>query len=99
MRWIVLFAGITISTWACAENYLVYNVNQYTRVVLSKRNCQVPGLQGLAAVVQNVKGKYIQGCWSVDRNNSDHIRIDWHNPAIPGDFSVIESFKFESVDQ
>ena len=99
MRAITFALLLTLSTAAFADTYLVYVINQYTRVVLSKRECLVPGLNGLAAAVQNVRGRFIQGCWHVDRNNSDHIRIDWANPAVPGDFSVIEANKFDSVTE
>jgi len=99
MRTLLFIAALALSTAAQAETYLVYHVSQHARIVLSKRACVVPTLQGLAASIQNTKGQYIQGCWHVDRNNSDHIRIDWNNPAAPGDFSVIEANKFTPVDQ
>lgn len=97
MKKFTLIIALLFSNSAWAETYLVYNVNLSTRIVLSKNSCLVPSLNGSAAVVQNDKGKFVQGCWRVDRNNSNHIRIDWNNPAAPGDFSVIEANKFEPV--
>ena len=99
MRSLIFICMLLLSNIALAETYLVYNVNQHVRVVLNKRACLVSGLNGNAAVIQNAKGQYIQGCWHVDRNNSNHIRIDWNNPAAPGDFSVIEANKFEPVTE
>lgn len=99
MKKLVAILTLLISSTAFAETYLVYHVAQHARVVLSKKACLVPSLNGNAAVIQNAKGQYMQGCWHVDRNNSNHIRIDWNNPAAPGDFSVIESNKFEPVTE
>lgn len=96
MRTLFLFTALLISTAAYAEQFLVFNVSDHARVVLSKKACLVLGLNGNAAVIQNDKGFFIQGCWHVDQNNSNHIRIDWNNPKMPGDFSVIEANKFES---
>ena len=99
MRKLLFIIALTLSTAAWAENYLVYNFSPHARVVLNKRACLVPTLNGNAAALQTDKGKFIQGCWHVDRNNSNHIRIDWNNPAAPGDFSVIEANKFEPVTE
>lgn len=99
MKKFVFIACLSFASAAWAETYLVYHVSQYARIVLNKRACLVSGLNGNAAVIQNAKGQYIQGCWHVDRNNSNHIRIDWHNPAAPGDFSVIEANKFTPVEE
>ena len=99
MRAVLAFSLLVFSLAAQAETYLVYHVSQHARIVLNKRACLVPSLNGNAAVIQNIKGQYLQGCWHVDRNNSNHIRIDWNNPAAPGDFSVIEANKFESVTE
>ena len=99
MRVLLAFSLLVFSLAAQAETYLVYHVSQNVRIVLNKRACLVPNLNGNAAVIQNIKGQYIQGCWHVDRNNSNHIRIDWNNPAAPGDFSVIEANKFEPVSE
>lgn len=99
MKKLLFLAALILSTQAWAETYLVYHVSQNVRIVLNKRACLVPNLNGNAAVIQNIKGQYIQGCWHVDRNNSNHVRIDWNNPAAPGDFSVIEANKFEPVTE
>ena len=99
MRALLAFSLLVFSLAAQAETYLVYHVSQHARIVLNKRACLVPSLNGNAAVIQNTKGQYLQGCWHVDRNNSNHIRIDWNNPAAPGDFSVIEANKFEPVTE
>lgn len=100
MRKFILIASLALSTSVlAAENYLVYQINQGVRVVLAKKPCLVPSLQGNAASVQTITGKYIQGCWHVDRNNSDHIRIDWNNPAAPGDFSVLPLASFTAVNE
>lgn len=99
MRQLIFICLFFLSNIALAEQYLVYNVSQHVRIVLSKRACLVSGLNGNAGVIQNAKGQYIQGCWHVDRNNSSYIRIDWNNLAAPGDFSVIEANKFEPVTE
>lgn len=99
MRALLAFSLLVFSLAAHAETYLVYHVSQNVRIVLNKRACLVSNLNGNAAVIQNIKGQYLQGCWHVDRNNSNHIRIDWNNPAAPGDFSVIEANKFEPVTE
>ena len=100
MRKFILIASLALSTsLMSAEHYLVYQINQGVRVVLAKKPCLVPNLQGNAASVQTVTGKYIQGCWQVDRNNSDHIRIDWNNPAVPGDFAVLPLSLFTAVSE
>ena len=99
MKKVALISILLFSTPVWADTYLVYNVSPHARVVLSKRSCLVPSLTGNAAALQTDKGKFIQGCWSVDRNNSNHIRIDWNNPAAPGDFSVIEANKFEPASE
>ena len=99
MKKLLFIAALALTTNAWAETYLVYNVSPHARVVLNKRGCLVPNLNGNAAALQTDKGRFIQGCWHVDRNNSNHIRIDWNNPAAPGDFSVIEANKFEPVTE
>ena len=99
MKKLLFVAALALTSNAWAETYLVYHVSQHARIVLNKRACLVPSLNGNAAVIQNTKGQYLQGCWHVDRNNSNHIRIDWNNPAAPGDFSVIEANKFEPVTE
>lgn len=99
MRWLVLFLMLSSSTLVYAETYLVLQWNSMARIVLGKQACRVPDLNGNAASLQFINGKFIPGCWHVDRNNSDHVRIDWANPRAPGDFSVIEVSKFTAVEE
>ena len=99
MRWTLLFLILPFSTLAYAETYLVLQWNTKARIVLSKKACHVPGLTGNAASLQFINNNFIPGCWSVDRNNSDHVRIDWSNPKAPGDFSVLEINKFTAVEE
>lgn len=99
MTRLVLIFSLLWSTTVHAETYLVYEINQNVRVVLSKRPCQVPSLSGLAGALQTTAGKFVRGCWHVDRNNSDHIRIDWDNPAVPGDFAVLPANLFTSQEK
>lgn len=99
MRAFILISTLLFSTLAHAETYMVLQWNSTARIVLSKQECRVSGLNGNAASLQFINSKFIQGCWHVDRNNSNHVRIDWNNPAAPGDFSVIEFSRFTAVNE
>jgi hypothetical protein len=99
MRWLLLFSMLTLSTLAYAETYLVLQWNTKARIVLSKQTCRVPGMSGNSASLQFINNAFIRGCWAVDQNNSDHVRIDWDNPRAPGDFSVLELSKFTAVSE
>lgn len=91
--------GITLllfSSLAQAETYMVFHYNSTTRVVLSQASCLVNGLTGLRAAIQRDDGKFLRGCWRyVD--NDQHVRIDWENPAEPGDFAVLRVRDFVPV--
>ena len=99
MKVLLLIATLSFSSLAYAETYLVYVINQNVRVVLNKKPCLVSTLKGNAAALQTTAGKFVRGCWHVDRNNSDHIRIDWDNPAAPGDFAVLPLTMFTTVNE
>ena len=99
MRTFTLIFTLLFSSLAYAETYLIYEINQNVRVVLNKKPCLVSTLTGNAAALQTTAGKFVRGCWHIDRNNSDHIRIDWDNPAAPGDFAVIPAVLFTAVDK
>lgn len=93
------FAGLAfflISFAVRAETYMVFHYNQTTRVVLSQGNCLVNGLSGNRAAIQRDDGKFLRGCWKLI-DNDQHIRIDWENPAKPGDFAVLRVRDFVPV--
>ena len=79
-----------------AETYMVMQWNNTTRVVLQEKSCLVQGLTGARAVVQRTDGTYIRGCWSYI-DGGKHIKIDWDNPAKPGDFAVLVASEFDIV--
>lgn len=90
---IILLAS---TSQAHAEAYMVFHWNQSTRVVLSNNSCLVKGLTGSRAAIQRDDGKFVRGCWQfVD--NDQHVRIDWENPAKPGDFAVLRVKDFTPV--
>ena len=96
MRFFALLSLLLASTIARAEAYMVYQYNQSTRVVLSNNSCLVKGLEGNRAAIQRDDGKFMRGCWRfVD--NDQHVRIDWENPAKPGDFAVLRVKDFTPV--
>ncbi|MEN6294313.1 MAG: hypothetical protein ABFD07_20155 [Methanobacterium sp.] len=93
------FAGLAIfliSFAANAETYMVFHYNQTTRVVLTQGSCLVNGLSGNRAAIQRDDGRYLRGCWKYVDNDL-HIRIDWENPAKPGDFAVLRVRDFVPV--
>lgn len=93
INYILALIALFFSTCAFAETYMVYNVTDNTRIVINHKSCLVPGLKGSRAVIQRDDGAYLQGCWeTVD--NGKHYKITWNNPAAPGDFAVIEAFRF-----
>ena len=81
-----------------AETYMVMQWNHSTRIVLQDKSCLVQGLTGARAVVQRTDGAYIKGCWNYI-DGGKHIKIDWDNPAKPGDFAVLEVVRFEVVTE
>lgn len=99
MKKFILITALLFSTAAQAEQYQIYPVNQFVRIVLSQRECMIPDMTGKAAALQTIRGRFIRGCWNIDKHNDQHIRIDWANPQAPGDFAVIESNKLISVDE
>jgi len=99
MKLFILVSSLLFSTVAHAETYLVLQWNANARIVLGKQACRVPNLKGNAASLQFINGKFILGCWQVDRNNNDHVRIEWDNPQAPGDFSVLEFSRFTAVNE
>lgn len=87
-----------LSSTAYAETFLVFHYNQTTRVVLSQGSCLVNGLTGSRAAIQRDDGKFLRGCWRyVD--NDQHVRIDWENPAKPGDFAVLRVRDFVTITE
>lgn len=98
MRKLVLLACFFMPVLAHAGTYLVFQFSQNTRIVLSQTSCLVNGLTGNRAAVQRDDGKFIRGCWKyVD--NDQHVRIDWENPAKPGDFAVLRAKDFTAVTE
>lgn len=88
---------ILVSGIAEAKPYLVNQWSDQTRIVMTAEPCLVKGLEGHRAVVQSIDGMYVQGCWRlVDADQN--ARIDWNNPAAPGDFSVLPFADFKVVD-
>jgi len=88
---------LATSSTAWAKPYLVLEWNQYARIVMTNESCLVKTLKGNRAVVQRSDGAYIQGCWKLS-DDSQTVRIDWNNPAAPGDFSVLRFSDFHVVD-
>ena len=98
MRYFAFLTLFFASFAAHAEAYMVYQYNQHVRIVLGPGSCLVEGLTGSRASVQSLNGKYIRGCWKfVD--NDQHVRIDWENPAKPGDFAVLRAKDFTPVTE
>ena len=91
----ILLLLISSSVWA--KPYLVLEWNQYARIVMTNDACLIPALKGNRAVVQRTDGAYIQGCWKLS-DDSQTVRIDWNNPAAPGDFSVLRFGDFKVID-
>lgn len=80
------------------ETYMVLDWNATTRIVLQDASCLVKGLTGSRAAVQRDDGQHIKGCWKyVD--GSKHIRIDWDNPVVKGDFAVLDATRFRVVQE
>jgi hypothetical protein len=77
-----------------AEHYMVYNYTKDVRIVLAQGSCLVNNLKGLRASIQRTDGIFIRGCWYFVDNNK-HVRIDWDNPKVPGDFAVIDAKLFQ----
>lgn len=82
---------------AWAKPYLVLQWNDYARIVMTNESCLVKTLKGNRAVVQRADGLYIQGCWKLS-DDSQTVRIEWNNPAAPGDFSVLRFSDFKVID-
>ena len=97
MRRLLLISLLAVSLPAWAKPYLVLEWNQYARIVMTNESCLVKGLTGSRAVVQRNDGAYIQGCWTLSKDNQT-VRIDWNNPAAPKDFSVLRFSDFHVVD-
>lgn len=95
-NYILVLAALFFSSVAKAESYLIYQFSENTRVVINNQSCLVKGLSGSRAAVQFSNGQHIKGCWKyVD--GGKHVRIDWDNPAKPGDFAVLRLNDFYSV--
>lgn len=96
MRYLLGMILLSAVSLAYAEAYMVFHYNSSTRVVLSQGNCLVKGLTGNRAAIQRDDGRFLRGCWHfVD--NDQHVRIDWENPAKPGDFAVLRVKDFVPV--
>lgn len=99
MRKLLAAIGISIlSSTAYAETFLVFHYNQTTRVVISQGSCLVKGLTGSRAAIQRDDGRFLRSCWHyVD--NDQNVRIDWENPAKPGDFAVLRVKDFVTITE
>ena len=97
MKYYLSLLLLIFSSTAWAKPYLVLEWNQYARIVMTNEDCLVKGLTGSRAVVQRADGAYIQGCWTLSKDNQT-VRIDWNNPAAPKDFSVLRFSDFHVVD-
>ena len=97
MKYYLTILLLLLSSTAWAKPYLVLEWNQYARIVMTNETCLVKTLKGNRAVVQRSDGAYIQGCWKLS-DDSQTVRIDWNNPAAPGDFSVLRFGDFKAVD-
>lgn len=81
-----------------AASYMVYYHTQDVRVVLSTTKCGMQGFKGSEAALQTVNNRFVRGCWyQVD--NGENVRIDWNNPAVPGDFAVIPLKSFSPASE
>lgn len=98
INFILGLIALFFSSVAYAESFLVFDVTDTTRVVLSSGSCLVPKLTGARAVVQRSDGAYIQGCW-IKIDGDKHVKIYWNNPAVPGDFAVLRLVDFYPVDK
>lgn len=97
MRFLV-FLFLLFPAIAFAKAYMVYQHTPDVRVVLSAESCIVEKLTGSRAVVQKSNGMYIRGCWKYIDDNK-HVRIDWDNPSVPGDFAVIDAKLFKPAQE
>lgn len=95
-KYCLTFLLVFCST-AWAKPYLILQWNEYARIVMTNESCLVKTLKGNRAVVQRADGLYIQGCWKLS-DDSQTVRIDWNNPAAPGDFSVLRFSDFKVID-
>jgi len=95
---IIAFLILLVPVVCFAKSYMVYQHTKDVRVVLSAESCIVDNLYGARAVVQRTDGIYIRGCWKYIDDNK-HVRIDWDNPSIPGDFAVIDAKLFKPVQE
>lgn len=95
---VLAFLLLIIPSIAYAKSYMVYQHTPDVRVVLSSESCLVDKLTGSRAVVQRSDGIYIRGCWKFVDDNK-HVRIDWDNPNIPGDFAVIDIKLFKTTKE
>jgi hypothetical protein len=90
----LIFLFVLVPVVVFAKSYMVYNYTSDVRIVLSAESCLVNTLTGSRAVVQRSDGVYIRGCWKFI-DNDKHVRIDWDNPNVPGDFAVINAKLFK----
>jgi hypothetical protein len=97
-NYILALVALFFSSVAYAESYLVFDVANNTRVIITNGTCLVKGFHGSRAVVQRDDGAYIQGCWE-KIDNDKHVKILWNNPAVPGDFAVIPLNQFYPVEK
>lgn len=101
-RLVIALILAVVSASALAEARMrkvrVYHISDFVKVLIAENECGLKNLNGKAALVQDIMGQHVKGCWYIDPTNKDNIRIDWNNPAKPGDFAVIESSKFEDME-
>ena len=97
MRKLLLLALLAASSAYAAETYLVHQFTTHVRVVLStKMPCEASEGKGLKASAQRIDGKYVKGCWKVDPENKDNIRVDWVGT---NDFYIERADRFTKVTE
>jgi len=96
MKYLLALVLLVFSYSVFADEYLVFEYNQNVRIVLQAEPCLVKTLTGKRAAVQRSDGQFIRGCWTAV-DNGQHIRIEWENPAQPGDFSILNTKDFQPV--
>ena len=75
-----------------ADEYLVYQYNEYVRIVLSNNECPKE-YGGKRAAAQRIDKQYLKGCWTNDPKTKGNIKIQW----IGGDSSTFPATNFYPV--
>jgi len=97
MRYLLALVLLALSATAQAKPYLALKWSEHITIALIEAPCQVAGLEGSHAEARWSGGSKIQGCW-VFVNEHQHVRIEWDNPLVPGDFAVLRFGDFKLVD-